>query len=159
MSSHCWLCNCHCLCEWKILPAIWVKKKRMLRPSSHHFTATLKVSPEGTQDGNNMSPLKPSATAPASMHLGETQDAKAWDAGPTSHCTSMEWFQWAQTPASFYTQNSTRFLEISGFLWQTIIFWYFNYLVFVAKTHTCQLSTLPLRRSLSRIIWDAASQA
>ena len=40
-----------------------ISKQRMLQPSSHHITAAQTVSPEGTQDGNRMPAIKPSATA------------------------------------------------------------------------------------------------
>ena len=58
-----------------------VSKQRMWQPSSHHITATLKLSPEGTQDGNKKD-------QPFSSHLlqrfwmvprEEIQDEKAQD--------------------------------------------------------------------------------
>ena len=43
--------------------ACHIGKQRMWQPSSHHITATLMVSPEGTQDGNMMPTIKSSDTA------------------------------------------------------------------------------------------------
>ena len=54
------------MCQWKNV-ACHITKQRMLQPWSHHITASLTVSPEGTQDRNRLPPIKPSATAATSQ--------------------------------------------------------------------------------------------
>ena len=61
-------------------------KQRMWQPSSHHITATLKVSPEGTQDGNKKDqPFSSHLLQRSQMgHPEETEDEKAQDTDPES---------------------------------------------------------------------------
>ena len=52
---------------------------------------------------------------PRGLPTEETQSEKAQDAGPRElRCTSKEWFQWAQTLASFCTQESAKSLSWSS---------------------------------------------
>ena len=43
-----------CFRMWMKNIACHINKQKMLQPSTHHFTAALMVSPEGTQDGNRL---------------------------------------------------------------------------------------------------------
>ena len=63
--------------------ACHISKQRVLQPSSHHITASLMVSPEGTQDGNMMPTIYQStAAATPVVYPEKTQDEKAQDTGP-----------------------------------------------------------------------------
>ena len=65
-------------------PAVSVNKGCCGHQAISHYSSPTKVSPEGTQDGNRMPAIKPSATAAPQVMVDTegTQDEKAWGASP-----------------------------------------------------------------------------
>ena len=72
-----------------------------------------------------------------------------------------EWFQWAQTFSSFYTQKSTKFLNLRYLVFFNSQKYFQNsdYLPRVANFYITWLLPLPPQSSSLRVNWDAVSQA
>ena len=86
------------------------------------------------KEKNTSTIWKPLGCSHFYSELWGTQDVKNtghWPQKAEMHIQK-EWFQWAQTPASSHTKESTKFLETSDFnSWK--YFWCSNYLPFVAN--------------------------
>ena len=114
--------------------ACHISRQRMLQPSSWYTTVLLPPPPRCG---------KTQILAPDSWGACRRKDV------------SEPWR--LQLPIHRKTLNS--YLEISGFLLSTVIFWYSNYLVFYFENSYKSWLPLPHSEQSLRVIWDAVSWA
>ena len=145
----------------KMLPDLSVNKECC---SHQAFTLQpLKVSPEGTGDGNGMPAIKQSPRShphpqPQPPAPEETQEEKAQDNGSIS---------WGAYPRNGF--NESRLLHLprhrktlNSLTWDiwfslTVIFWTSDYLVFVARTPIYSGSSSTSSEQSLRDIWETVS--
>ena len=145
--------------------ACYIRKQRMLQPSSHQSPAIPDdAEPRGNsgweQDSRHQAVSHCSHLSPPPiLHPEETQDEKAQDFVPRElRCLSKEWFQGAQTFASSHTQTSTKFNNLRCLVFfESILFKVLTTWFLLQKSLYILAPPLPLQISPSelpeRLFW------